>query len=192
MPARRASGRPQDHLRRVGEVPAGQVGGRIGLVPDDVVEDPEPQALKGKPDGVDDVRRPGDPDRPVGLQHPPARLEPRKVERQALLDAAGLIPAALVDGAPRPGLAGDPAAGEEVGRVGKDHVEGLFGEMPVEDLDAIPLEEPQAAVGAFVVRGPCGPVDLNRRTGETRCLPRIAFRLFAPHLHPGLSRQKTC
>lgn len=54
--------------------------------------------------------------------------------------AAGFVPGALVDADHAPGVAGDAAVGEEVGRVGEDEVHGIFGEGG-EDGEAVALKD---------------------------------------------------
>ena len=54
---------------RVGEAGALEIGHRVGLAPDDVVEDPEPQILKDAADAEDVVIAADHPQRTVGLEH---------------------------------------------------------------------------------------------------------------------------
>ena len=55
----------------------------VGLVPRNVVENPITQQLHGVPAGIDGVVGAGYPQRPVGLEDPLARFEPRKVKNQS-------------------------------------------------------------------------------------------------------------
>src|SRR5438874_12717252 len=61
---------------RVGEAPAVEIRHRVGLAPDDVVEDPEAEILQDRADAEDVVIAADDPKRPVRLQKPPAFAEP--------------------------------------------------------------------------------------------------------------------
>jgi hypothetical protein len=56
-----------------------------------------------------------------------------------------------VDGDHFAGVAGDAAVGEEVGRVGKDEVDGIF-QNGGEDFEAVALVEAEV-VGGVVERG---------------------------------------
>ena len=116
------------------------MGGRIGFFPGDVVEDLEPELLQGEADGEDDVMGAGDPEGAVGLEDALAASEPFGVELVVPFPAAGLVPIALVDADHLAGVAGDAAVGEEIGRVGENHVEaalGITGGDGVEDFEAV-------------------------------------------------------
>jgi hypothetical protein len=56
------------------------VGGGVGLEPDQVVQDPEPQALQREPEVEDDVVGTRNPQRAVGLEDAPGFCEPAQVE----------------------------------------------------------------------------------------------------------------
>ena len=56
------------------------------------------------------------------------------------IGALGFVPIAFVDADHFAGVAGDAAVGEEVRRVGKDEVDGIFGEGG-EDFEAVALVE---------------------------------------------------
>ena len=70
------SGAPQQRLVRVGEAPAAEIRHRVGLAPDDVVQDPEAQILEDRADAKDVVIAADDPERARRLQQPPAFAEP--------------------------------------------------------------------------------------------------------------------
>lgn len=61
-----AFGGPQNRLGGVGEVAAGEVRGRVDLVPGDVVENLVAQHLQAVADAVDVVAGARDPERAVG------------------------------------------------------------------------------------------------------------------------------
>jgi len=81
-----------------------------------------------------------DPDGAVGLEDALAGGEPEAVEFMVGVSAAGAVPFAFVDAGHAAGVAGDAVVGEEVGRVGKDEVDGIFGQGG-EDAEAIALED---------------------------------------------------
>lgn len=140
-------GGPEEGFGAVGEVAAGEVGGRVGFFPDDVVEDFEAELLHGEADGVDDVVGAGDPEGAVGFEGALAAFEPGTVEFVVEFGALGFVPLAFVDADHAAGVAGDAAVGEEVGRVGEDGVEAAGGEAGVEgveDFEAVALVEPDA------------------------------------------------
>ena len=131
-------GGPDDGFGGVGEIAAGEIGRRIGLDPGDVVEDLEAELLHGEADGMDDVAGAADPDGAVGLEDALAGGEPGAVEFMVGVGAAGMVPFAFVDADHAAGVAGDAAVGEEIGRVGEDEVDGVFGNGG-EDFEAIAL-----------------------------------------------------
>jgi hypothetical protein len=59
---------PDQRLMRVGEAGAFEIGHRVGLAPDDVVEDPEALVLQGCADAEDVVIAADNPDGAIGLQ----------------------------------------------------------------------------------------------------------------------------
>src|SRR5262245_41377940 len=80
--------------------------------------------------------RSGDPNRPGRLEHAPAGLEPQDGELVGLLAPAGLVPVALVDRRTPAALAGKPAVGKKIRRIGEDQVEESFGES-LHQLEAV-------------------------------------------------------
>ena len=135
-----ALGSPDDGFGGVSEIAAGKIGRGIGLDPGDVVQELEFELLHGEADGMDDVAGAADPDGAVGLEDAPAGGEPEAVEFMIGVGAAGAVPFAFVDADHAAGVAGDAVVGEEVGRVGEDEVDGIFGEGG-EDIEAIALED---------------------------------------------------
>jgi len=139
--------RPQDRLRRVGEVATRQIRRRIRLFPRDVVQDFEPELLHRIADGKNDMLRARDPDRAIGLEHALASAQPFGVELMVQLRPARFVPFALVHFHHLAGVTGDASIGQEVRRVGKNHVEqprGMTRGDAVEKLQAIALIKPDA------------------------------------------------
>ena len=119
----RALSCPDDELGRVSEVAAGDVGRRVGLCPCDDIENLEAQFGKVVGYGEDVVIGAGNPDGSVLLQLVAAKAYPSLVEFVDFLGRAPSIPFALVDADYFASLHADSVVGEEVGRVGKYHVE---------------------------------------------------------------------
>ena len=144
-------GGPQNCLGGVGEVAAGEVRRGVDLEPGDVVEYLVVQRLQGVADAVDVVRRAGDPERAVRAQQAAALVEPEDVEVVVGGDALRLVPAAFVHAHHAAIDAGDAAVGEEVRRVGKNHVHGL-GRHPAQEVQRVGLIEPQTVIGRGIKR----------------------------------------
>ena len=68
--------RPDQRLVRVGEALALEVRHRVGLAPDDVVQQPEAQVLQRRADAEDVVVAADHPQRALGLQHAARRRQP--------------------------------------------------------------------------------------------------------------------
>ncbi len=142
---------PDDELCGVGEVAAGDVGRRVGLGPRDDVENLEAQFSEAVGDGEDVVVGAGNPDGAVVLHLVAAEAYPAFVEVVDFLGRAAAVPFALVDGYDFAGLHGDSVVGEEVGRVGKYHVEV---EVELwEQLKGIAMKEGEVMGGGAVVGG---------------------------------------
>src|SRR6202022_2595539 len=62
------------------------------------------------------------------------------------IGAAGFVPIAFVDGDHFAGVASDAAVGEEIGRVGEDEIDGIFGDGG-EDFEAVALVEAEVVFG---------------------------------------------
>jgi len=139
-------GGPDDGFGRVGEIAAGEIGRGIGLDPGDVVQELEFELLHGEADGVDDVAGAADPDGAVGGEEALAGGEPGAVEGMVGVGATGDVPGAFIDADHAAGVAGDAVVGEEVGRVGEDEVDGVWGEGG-EDIEAIALEDADVVLG---------------------------------------------
>ncbi len=135
---------PEDRLRRVGEVTAAQVRGRIGLFPGDVVQNLVPELLQGVADAENDVVRARHPDGAVGLEHALTAPQPFGVEFVVQFRSARDVPVALVHLHHFAGVTGDAAVGQEIRRVGKDGVEpafGILGRDGVEEFEGIAVVE---------------------------------------------------
>lgn len=114
---------PDDELRRVSEVTAGDVGRRVGLNPCHDVENLETQFGEAVGYGEDIVIGAGNPDGSVLLQLVAAKAYPSLVEFVDFLGRATSVPFALVDADYFSSLHRYSVVGEEVWRVGKYHVE---------------------------------------------------------------------
>ena len=118
--------RPYDCLGRVREASAGKVRRGIRLLPRDVVNDGITFQFQCHPYGVDVMEGTAYPDAPVVFQNSSARSEPFSVECQLFLRSHRLVPVPFVHGDLLPGMAGNPAAGKEIGRIGEDDVDVLL------------------------------------------------------------------
>ena len=72
----RVAARPDQRLVRVLEAAAAKIRHRVGLPPDDVVEDPEAEVLEHGADAEDVVVGADDPKRAVRLEHPATGEQP--------------------------------------------------------------------------------------------------------------------
>jgi hypothetical protein len=179
---------PDDGFGGVSEVTAGEIGGRIGLDPGNVVEEFEAELLHGEADGMNDVGGATDPEGAVGFEDTLAGGEPGGVELmnfvksdpyRVRVGAGEPVPVAFVNADHASGVAGDAAVGEEVGRVGEDEVDGGGGDGG-EDLEAVAVED--FDVMARVVEGGFG--ELRRRPtlrrGALRRKSRSELRMGHP------------
>ena len=129
-------------MRLVGvlEPAAAEVRHRVGLAPDDVVEDPEAEILHRGADAEDVVVGADHPDRAVRLQHPASRQQPGAGKGVVGCEAVELVPV-VVDRVDL-GLVGAEQFAVElkiVGRVGEDDVDRLV-RQTFERRHAIALE----------------------------------------------------
>src|SRR5579859_5182412 len=102
--------------------------------------------------------------------------------------AAGFVPIAFVDGDHFAGVAGDAAVGEEVGRVGEDEVDGIWGKGG-EDFQAIALVEAEVVSGVVEDWGwkRCG----HKLQAKSRSLAALGMTMTldaGPLLRSGLQR----
>ena len=114
---------PDDELCRVFEVAARNIGWRVGLCPCDYVENLEAQFGEAVGYGEDIVIGAGNPDGAVLLQLIAAKTDSTFIEFVDFLGRAASVPFALVDADDFSSLYRYSIVGEEVGRVGKYHVE---------------------------------------------------------------------
>src|ERR1019366_9037708 len=77
---------------RVGEAAAAEIRHWIGLAPDHIVEDPEPEIMHHRADAEDVVVRPDHPDGAGRLQYAPAGGEPALGEGVIAREAVELVP----------------------------------------------------------------------------------------------------
>ena len=126
---------------RVLEAAAAEIRHRVGLAPDDVVEDPEAEILHRRADAEDVVVGADHPDRAVRLQHAARGEQPGAGEGVVGGEARELVPV-VVDRIDLR-LVGTVQVAVElqiVGRVGEDQVDGFF-RQPVQRRDAIALQD---------------------------------------------------
>jgi len=143
-------GRPQHGLGAMGEVAAAQVRWRVGFFPRDVVENLEAQLLHGVTDGENNMVCAGHPERSIRFEHTLAAAQPFQIKLVIQIRAAGFIPSALVHLDPLSAPAGSATVGEKIRWIGKNSIEaplGIFRLNSVEDLEGIPLKNPDAAGG---------------------------------------------
>ncbi len=76
----------------VGETPTTEVGHRVGLAPDDVVENPEPEILQRRADTENIVIAADDPERAVGSQDAVHLGEPGAAELVIGRQVVELVP----------------------------------------------------------------------------------------------------
>jgi hypothetical protein len=115
---------------RVGEPGALEVRHRVGLAPDDVVEDPEAQVLERRADPEDVVIAADHPQGAVVFQDAAAFLQPGLGEGVVGLEALELVPVVVdrVDlGVVRPQQVA--AQLQVVGRIGEDQVHRAVREL---------------------------------------------------------------
>jgi hypothetical protein len=127
---------------RVGEAGALEVGHRVGLAPDDIVEDPEPFILQHRSDAENIVVASDHPERTIGLQDAVCLGHPGFAERIIDRVAIELVPI-IVDRVDAATLGAKQIAAElkVIGRIGKDHIDAGIGKR-AHRIDAIPLDDP--------------------------------------------------
>ncbi len=135
-------GAPQQCLMGIGKTGAAEVGHRVGLAPDDVVQNPEVRILQQRPDAVDVMIAADHPDGAVVLQNAACFGEPfpgeivvgRKAVELVPIIVAGIDLAAL-------GPKQIPTELEVVGRIGENHVDTFIGQTR-HLRDAIAKDDP--------------------------------------------------
>jgi hypothetical protein len=123
-----------------------------------IVQDFVAELLQRVADGKDDVVRAAHPNGAVGFEDALATCEPFEIEFVVEFRPAGFVPVAFVHLHHFAGVTGDAAVGEEIGRVGKNHVEaafGIFGGDGVEEFEAVAVvKAEEGGVGVeYQVRG---------------------------------------
>jgi len=136
----------------------------VPLVPDNIVQGFEPKLLHGEPDRIDYVRGAGNPYRAVRFQDALARFQPVEYELMVFLDSFRFVPFPLVDRNHLAGMAGYPAVGEKVGRVGENHIDGVFRAL-IQDFNTVTLQQAGRLFSVFIK---------NRK----RFLPAVFFCFF--------------
>ena len=141
--ARLLAGRgPDQGLVGVGEAGALEIGHRVGLAPDDVVEDPEPQVLEDRADPEDVVIAADHPQRTVRLEDALGFGQPGAGEIVISLKTGELVPR-VVDRihAAAVGTVEIAAELEVVGRI-REHAVDAGCWQPPHRFDAIAFENP--------------------------------------------------
>ena len=138
-------GAPQQRLVRIGKAPAAEIRHRVGLAPDNIVEDPEAEILQRRADAEDVVVGADDPEPAVRLQQAPARREPAAGEAVVFVEAGELIPI-LLD-------AIDPAVVRPVQLSGKLQIVGRVGEDQVDRRGRQAGHRLQAITGNDLIAG---------------------------------------
>lgn len=113
---------PDDKLGGVGEEATGDVGGRIGLLPRDHVQNLVAQLGQTVGHGEDVVVSAADPNTAVVLELVATQAQPLPIERPHVLLRLPLVPRSLVHTHHLAALQRDAAIGEKIGWVGEDHV----------------------------------------------------------------------
>ena len=162
---------PDHRLVGVGEAPAAKVRHRVGLAPDDVVEDPEAEILQDRADAENVVIGADDEDRRLRLHGAARGGEPVAGEAVVIGEGGEFVPIVVhrVDFA----LVGTGQAAFElkiIGRIGEDQVDAALGQA-AHRLDAIADEDAierrrqtlSSASGSATARG--FPPASGRRTG---------------------------
>ena len=130
------------------EAAAAEIRHRVGLAPDDVVEDPEAEILHRRADAEDVVVGADHPDRPGRLQHAAHGKQPGAGEGVIGFEAVEAVPV-VVDGIDLR-LVGTAQIALElqiVGRVGKHHVDRFFRQL-LKCCDTVALEDRIEPFGA--------------------------------------------
>lgn len=130
---------PDNELGRVSKVSARDIGRRICLSPRNDIQDFESQLRQLVCHGEDIVIGSRNPDSSIPLQMFPASRNPLFVELVDIFRRTALIPFSFVHAHHLSALHADTAVGEEVRRIGEDHVELeiKFAHQP----DTVSLEE---------------------------------------------------
>ena len=108
----------------VGEAAAAEIRHRIGLAPDDVVENPEAEILQDRADAEDVVVGADDDDRGGGLHQPPDGGQPVARERVIFGEIGELVPV-VVDRVDQALVGARQRAFELqiIGRIGEDEID---------------------------------------------------------------------
>ena len=115
----------------IGKARALEIGHRVDLTPDDVVEDPEALILQHRSDAEDVVIAANHPKRAIGLQNAPGFSQPGLRKGVIGLQAVKLVPV-IIHGinAPAFGTIKVAAQLKIIGRIGKNHVDARIGQRP--------------------------------------------------------------
>ncbi|MCY1235241.1 hypothetical protein D9M72_478490 [compost metagenome] len=133
--------RPDQRFMGVLEPATLEVRHRVGLAPDDIVEDPEVQVLQDGADAEDVVVGADDPERAGRLQYAAAGKQPGAGEGVIGFEGSELIPF-VIDGIDHRliGTGQHTAELEVVGRVGENDVDRIVGKR-IERRNAVTLDD---------------------------------------------------
>ena len=121
-------GGPDQGLVRIGEARALEIRHRIGLAPDDVIEDPEAGILEDAADAENIVIAADHPDGAIRLEHAARLLHPLPGEEVIIVETADLIPV-IIDRVDL-GIVGAVQIAAEleiIGRIGEDEIDAGIG-----------------------------------------------------------------
>jgi hypothetical protein len=155
----------------IGEATAAEVRHRVGLAPDDVVQEPEAEVLQRRADAEDVVIAADDEQRTVGLEHPAAFRQPGSREGIVFCKGGELVPG-IIDGIDDAGVRPCQHAFKlkVVGWIGENKIDAGVGERP-EALHAIAYKNPIQHIGQRVFRR--GKWSRRRRPGTQYLNPGL-------------------
>ena len=120
---------PDQRLVRIGEPRALEIGHRIGLAPDDIVQNPEARILQARTDAENIVIAADHPERAVRFQDAARFGQPCRSEGIISGEGIELVPV-VIDGIDASALGPEQITPklEIIGRIGKDHVDTGIGQ----------------------------------------------------------------
>ena len=141
---------PDDELRGIGEITAGDVGRRVCLSPCNHVQNLIAQLRQGIGHGEDVMVGSRNPNRAILLQFIPSKRQPFDVEGIDVILRHALVPVALVHADHLSALHRYAATRQEIRRVGKYHVEL---EIKLwQQFKRIAANQVEVVGGGFIVR----------------------------------------
>ena len=180
VPGLLALGGPDQRFMGIGEARTLEVGHRVRLAPDDVVEDPEAHVLKHRAQAENVVIAADHPDRAIGLEQAIGLAQPFAGEAVVDGEAVELVPG-IGHGVDMAAIGTREVATQlqVVGRIGEDHVDRGRGKR-THHLDAVALQDlvdGQAVYGGKIMDGGQDRrARLDRRLGLQGALARFHCR----------------